>query len=184
MHPCARCCSRCTRGLRRRRKRLRRKLRPSSRHGWGDGVAGCVDHRINHGVDACTAPAPTAGKETALSKLGSSWVKIAEEGQTFQLSAPALVQYGADSGWTSKELSGTVTCDNATFGRDPLEYVVKACYVQPAPPAGTLLAQEGASFTVPAPTLVKYGADSRWITKSVTGTAACTNTFFGDDPAS
>jgi hypothetical protein len=149
------------------------------------GTDGLTASPVASTTESAPAPAsaPAAAKEAALSKLDSSWVKVAEEGQTFQLSSSKVVQYGANTGWTSKDLSGTVTCDNATFGRDPLEYVVKACYVQPAPAAGTVLAQEGASFTVPAPTLVKYGADSRWITRTIIGTAACTNTFFGDDPA-
>ncbi|CAN7713828.1 hypothetical protein LJR130_005929 [Variovorax sp. LjRoot130] len=140
---------------------------------------------------AASAVEPAADKEAELSKLDSSWVEVANEGQAFNLASLTEVQYGANSAWTSKMLAGTVVCNNATFGRDPLEYVAKACYVQtpPAPPpptapaAGTWLAEEGSSFTVPAPTLVKYGADSRWITQSVTGTAACTNTFFGGDPA-
>ncbi|WP_143684431.1 hypothetical protein [Variovorax sp. KK3] len=139
-----------------------------------------------------------AGKAAAeLGKPDASWVKVAEEGKSFKLSSSTAVQYGANSSWLTKQLSGTVVCNNATFGRDPIEYVAKACYAQTpsapsappapaapaAPVAGSSLAQEGGSFTVPAATLVKYGADSRWITRSVTGTAACTNAFFGGDPA-
>jgi hypothetical protein len=159
--------------------------------GGGSGPGG--GFALPQGTDApaaspapsATAPAaqPAAGKEAARGKLDASWVKVADEGHSFKLPASTLVQYGADSAWTTRELSGIVVCSNETFGRDPLEYVVKACYVQPAPAAGTALAREGVAFTVPAPTLVKYGADSRWITRTVTGTAECTNAFFGDDPA-
>jgi hypothetical protein len=34
-----------------------------------------------------------------------------------------------------------------------------------------------------APTVVRYGADTRWVQKTVNGTVACTNAFFGTDPA-
>ncbi|CAN7316276.1 hypothetical protein LJR290_001648 [Variovorax sp. LjRoot290] len=39
------------------------------------------------------------------------------------------------------------------------------------------------SFTVSSPTLVKDGADTRWVEKTVTDTAQCTNAYFGTDPA-
>ena len=53
----------------------------------------------------------------------------------------------------------------------------------PPPPAGTVLAQEGQTFTVATATPVRYGADTRWTQKTVTGTAGCSNAFFGTDPA-
>jgi hypothetical protein len=46
-----------------------------------------------------------------------------------------------------------------------------------------VLAPEGGTFTVSAETVVKYGADTRWITRTVTGTVSCTNAYFGSDPA-
>ena len=48
--------------------------------------------------------------------------------------------------------------------------------------AGAKLADEGGSFTVPAMTMVRYGAATSFVTKTVSGTAACTNEFFGSDP--
>lgn len=30
---------------------------------------------------------------------------------------------------------------------------------------------------------VRYGADTRWVQRTLTGTVSCTNTFFGSDPA-
>jgi hypothetical protein len=36
---------------------------------------------------------------------------------------------------------------------------------------------------VSAPTVVRYGADTRWVQKTVNGTVPCTNAFFGTDPA-
>ena len=34
-----------------------------------------------------------------------------------------------------------------------------------------------------APTLVRYGADTRFVQNTVNGTVPCTNAFFGSDPA-
>jgi hypothetical protein len=53
----------------------------------------------------------------------------------------------------------------------------------PAPAPGTVLAQEGGTFTASTETVVKYGVDTRWIIKTVTGTVSCTNAYFGSDPA-
>lgn len=49
------------------------------------------------------------------------------------------------------------------------------------PAAGTVLAQEGGSFTVAAATRVKYGAGTTWAERDFpAGTVACNNTTFGD----
>ena len=45
------------------------------------------------------------------------------------------------------------------------------------------LATEGGTFSVTGTQIVKYGAGSLWIRKSVSGTGQCTNEFFGTDPA-
>ena len=93
---------------------------------------------------AASAVEPAADKEAeALSKLDASWIKVANEGQTLNLPTLTVVQYGANSSWTSKNLSGTVACHNATFG-DPLQFVAKACYVQTPTPTPTPTPMAGA----------------------------------------
>lgn len=49
---------------------------------------------------------------------------------------------------------------------------------------GTLakLADEGGNFTVTGTGVVRYGAGTSFVEKSVTGAAQCTNEFFGSDP--
>ncbi len=44
------------------------------------------------------------------------------------------------------------------------------------------IAQENENFTVPSATLTRYGQGTTWIEKTVTGTATCSNTFYGSDP--
>lgn len=47
----------------------------------------------------------------------------------------------------------------------------------------TRIASEGQSFTVNGSQTVRYGAGSSWLTRSVTNSGQCTNSFFGGDPA-
>jgi hypothetical protein len=49
----------------------------------------------------------------------------------------------------------------------------------------TPIANEGQPFTVPASSIVRYGADTRWIERELPsgGAGQCTNAWFGSDPA-
>lgn len=47
----------------------------------------------------------------------------------------------------------------------------------------TTVALEGVAFTVPAGTIVFYGAGATWTSKVVNGAGTCDNAFFGGDPA-
>jgi hypothetical protein len=47
----------------------------------------------------------------------------------------------------------------------------------------TVVAQEGATFTVSGTQTVRYGTDTRWVEKTVAGSGSCTNAYFGTDPA-
>jgi len=45
------------------------------------------------------------------------------------------------------------------------------------------VASEGQSFSVTGTQTIRFGADTRWLVLSVSGAAACTNAYFGLDPA-
>ncbi|AKJ28350.1 hypothetical protein [Caldimonas brevitalea] len=45
------------------------------------------------------------------------------------------------------------------------------------------IANEYQSFTVQGTQTVRYGLDTRWVQKRVSGSGQCTNAFFGSDPA-
>ena len=60
-----------------------------------------------------------------------SWVKVADEFQTFTVSGTQTVRYGHGSTWVEKQLSGTVYCGNSTFG-DPLVGQRKQCELKQA----------------------------------------------------
>ena len=71
------------------------------------------------------------------------WVKVTDEGGTFQLAELKKVRFGAGSRWFQKSLVGTVKCTSVFFGRNPAPGVFKQCQVYqvvaaappPPPPA-------------------------------------------------
>ena len=143
----------------------------------------CVIGRRLIGVVAAALLAVVGTTATA----ATTWVRIAGENQSFTVSGTQTVRFGVDSSWVEKTVTGTGQCTNAYFGRDPAVGRGKACYVltfdsTAATPTWTRIAREGQSFTVSGTQTVRYGANSSWIQKSVTGTGQCTNAYFGRDP--
>ncbi len=119
---------------------------------------------------------------SAAATTGGSWTKVADENGGFTLSSTRLVRYGAGSSWIERSLSGTVSCSNATFG-DPIAGVAKECDLLDQPAASgswTKVADENGSFTLSSTRLVRYGAGSSWIERSLSGTVSCSNATFGD----
>ena len=114
----------------------------------------------------------------------TTWVKVADEWQTFFLSAPTRVRYGAGSTWIERDLpTGVASCTNGFFGEDPLVGIVKSCEAAQSAGAWVKLADEWQAFTLTQPTRVRYGFGSTWIELDLpAGQAFCTNTFFGNDP--
>jgi glucose/arabinose dehydrogenase len=118
-----------------------------------------------------------------------SWVRIAGEGQSFMVTGTQVVRYGAGANWVQKSVTGSGQCTNAYFGSDPAFGTVKSCELQttvtpPPPGAWTRIAVEGQAFNVGSTArTVRYGVDTRWRQRSVTGIGQCTNSFFGGDPA-
>ncbi len=58
----------------------------------------------------------------------TGWPMVASEGQKFTLVEPMIVRYGFTPAWVERTLSGTVTCNSATF-TDPAPGVTKRCVV-------------------------------------------------------
>jgi hypothetical protein len=133
-----------------------------------------------------TDPAPNVVK-SCVADTGTTatppGVTLAAEGGTFTVPTATVVSYGADTRWVQQTVIGTVSCTNAFFGTDPAPGTVKSCVAPAGTLTGTRLAVEGGTFTVATATVVSYGADTRWVQQTVTGTASCTNAFFGTDPA-
>jgi len=119
-----------------------------------------------------------------LAQTSTTWIKAADENRTFQLLQPTLVRYGAGTAWIERTLSGSISCTNQTFGRDPISGVAKSCQTAqaPAPTTWVKAVDENQAFRVLEPTLVRYGANTAWVERTLNGSISCSNQFFGRDP--
>ncbi len=123
------------------------------------------------------------------------WVYCADEGDTCTFSGTRTVRYGADGEYNYLEATGSISCNNSTFG-DPINGTVKQCHyssegtvptdtpVGPTPtvPSGEWVycADEGDTCTFSGTRTVRYGAGSSWNTLVATGSISCNNSTFGD----
>ncbi len=101
-----------------------------------------------------------------------------DEGLVFSVNPNTPIAYGAVGKFNYKIMSGSVTCDNATFG-DPDPGTGKSCYVF-APP---FRADESGTFSTSGLTPTYYGSGSNgdfMVSSATSGT--CSNSFFGADP--
>lgn len=138
------------------------------------------------------APAPADAQGT------STWTTCAQENSLCAFSATRTVRYGANGVWTVRQVTaakGGVSCSNGTFG-DPIRGVYKSCQLEtvtapapaptptPSPATGwTFCANEGSRCAFTGVRRVRYGADTRWVSRDVTassGGVSCTNSVFGD----
>jgi hypothetical protein len=136
------------------------------------------------GERAAADDAPERARAAAVA--AATWVQVAVERQTFTVTGTKTVRYGAGTRWVQRSVTGTATCSNGYFGSDPAYGVVKSCQVDtstPVPTGWTTVASERDAFSVSGTRIVRYGADVRWVQKSVTTSGLCTNGFFGSDPA-
>jgi hypothetical protein len=155
---------------------------------FGDAAPG-VD-KVCDVLDTSSSAVPGPGSPASPAPP-SNWTQVAVEGGSFSISGTRAVRYGARTSWVEKSVSGAATCSSAFFGIDPLYGVNKACFAAPTagsggaatPPSDWIkLADEGGSFTLNGTQPVRYGAQSSWIERTLQGTGACTNAFFGADP--
>ena len=119
----------------------------------------------------------------------SSWTTCAQEGQQCSFSGTRNVRYGANGSWTVRQISasgGGVQCSNSVFG-DPAPGTVKTCQLETVTTTTTTswthCASEGALCSFTGTRRVRYGADSRWVTRdisAVSGGVQCSNSVFGD----
>jgi Domain of unknown function (DUF4832)/Domain of unknown function (DUF4874) len=143
------------------------------------------------GGNSVPLPEELPSDDTTPVEATAVWTKIADEKASFTVSGTKTVRYGTDSRWVQKSVTGQGYCGSWFFGSDPASGVVKRCEVlsegaapNPEPTATwTKIANEKQNFTVSGTKTVRYGADSRWVQKSVTNSGYCGNDFFGSDPA-
>jgi hypothetical protein len=145
------------------------------------------------GAEPDTATGGESSTNRAQALAVNSWTAIANEYQTFDVATNSTVRYGAGDAWVQRSVSGRGVCSNEFFGADPALLVVKRCEVEsggssapaPAPAVGgwSYVAAEGAAFNVAGARPVRYGAGDAWLQRDVNNSGACSNDFFGADPA-
>lgn len=115
----------------------------------------------------------------------SEWLNCAAEGKTCAFSGTRQVRYGSATQFVTKTVAGSTVCSNAVFG-DPAPNVVKSCsyssttVTAATPVTWTSCSAEGGVCAVPGTRQVRYGANNIFVTKTVSGTVACSNSVFGD----
>ena len=125
---------------------------------------------------------PIVGVVKACYRVLPDYRRVAAEGGTLTGLNQTSVAYGANGSFTFKVLSGTVSCNNATFGYDPQVNVGKSCYT-PLFSVGPPIAEEGGAFNWTGG-METYGSglDGNYLQKSTFGVGPCTNAHFGGDP--
>lgn len=134
-----------------------------------------------------SAPAPAAPAPAPTSADG--WTGCASEGGNCTFSGTRQVRYGARDIYSYRTATGSIACNNGTFG-DPLFGVTKSCSFAPATttaaapaPAGsgwTTCAGEDSTCSFDGTRQVRYGANGVYVYKTVTGPVLCGNANFGD----
>lgn len=127
----------------------------------------------------------------AVAQTTTTWTTCAQENQLCAFTGTRTVRYGANSSWVSRTVAasgGGIQCSNAVFG-DPAPMVVKTCQLQNVTTTTTtstswpFCANENSLCAFSGTRNVRYGADTRWVTRSVSasgGGVLCSNAVFGD----
>ncbi len=140
---------------------------------------------------------------------GITWTQCASENGTCTVPSTMVVRYGANTSWFYRVVTGSIACNNSTWG-DPISGMAKACYYSPdgpTPTGGTgatntrtptrtrtstrtttgtggitwtQCASENGTCTFTGTMTVRYGAGSSWYYRVATGSIACNNATFGD----
>jgi hypothetical protein len=154
---------------------------------FGDPIHG-VAKTCSYSSSTTVAPTVTASS--------SSWIACAGEGSTCTFSGTREVRYGAGTSFVTKIFTGSVFCSNTMFG-DPAHGQLKTCSYSSdlattsstgttatvSSDGWTACAIEGGVCSLSGTHQIRYGANGYYLTKTVTGSIACTNTAFGGDPA-
>jgi hypothetical protein len=121
-----------------------------------------------------------------------AWTECAAESKVCRFSGTREVRFGSEGVYTSKIVTASTPCTTAVFG-DPARGLAKSCSyadVTTAAPAAaaktaaasawTPCAGEGAICLLSGTNRVRYGTETKNVTKVLTGPVTCSNATFGD----
>jgi hypothetical protein len=130
-------------------------------------------------------PVSQAQSGPSFSVQFGTWRTCAAENQTCRVPYPSVVRFGANGRYVTLHINRSVTCSRNVFG-DPIVGVRKQCQYQaigfpPRPqPTRMYCAQEGGVCYFRGTARIQYGADNRFITRTLSDDTRCTNAVFGD----
>lgn len=126
---------------------------------------------------------PLPGVKKRCLKGRKLYVSCAKEGETCRFTGAQIVAYGAGQRFAFKSATGSIACNNDTFG-DPAKGAAKKCYVVDSGdgPAGfTKCASENDQCELSGATrLVAYGADGVFTYRLASESFSCSDSVFGD----
>ncbi|WP_157604008.1 M66 family metalloprotease [Rhizobacter sp. Root1221] len=126
------------------------------------------------------APPAAAVPQAVAAAMVVNGPQIAMENRSFSFSGTKSVMYGADGKYLVANVTSQGTCSNAFFGSDPAPGIAKACYADLGWPQ---IATENLPLNFSGGKTVMYGADGKYYLATLTSPGACSNAFFGGDPA-
>jgi len=105
------------------------------------------------------------------------WSFCSDENATCAFTGTKRVRYGKRGKYKYGIFTGGVSCSNATFV-DPIEGVPKSCQISDE--LYTACAAEGQTCAFTGTKEVRFGANGQWVSRTATGSIACTPAIFGD----
>lgn len=121
----------------------------------------------------------------------STWTFCANENQQCVFTGTKQIRFGANDQYNFKTLTDGTPCTNAVFG-DPIPFTAKHCDIDnsgstpppppppPPPSTWTFCANENQQCGFTGTKDVRYGANTTFNVKTLTGGTPCTNAVFGD----
>jgi glucose/arabinose dehydrogenase len=156
--------------------------------GFARGLAACALLAVLGGCGGgADGDAQAGGDRAQPLAVAVPWSRVAVEGGSFVTTGTQTVRFGTGTSWLTRSVTGTGECTRAFFGGDPAVGIGKVCEVQ-AESSGprtiwARFAGETQAFALTGTQTVRYGVDTRWLTRSVTNNGICSSAFFGGDPA-
>ena len=127
------------------------------------------------------APAPVPGPIPTPPPT-TSWTFLGNEGAAVHVPVGSALRYGASSLYVYKTaVDASFTVSNEYFGSDPAPGVVKTCDFATAAsviPGFVKAGNQNEVFNVPASTTVRYGTETKYVDKVMSGTFTADNATF------
>lgn len=128
-------------------------------------------------ANAAVRSATIAAAAATSAPSTTQWTFCASENSACIFTGTQTVRYGAGTQFISKSFDWAASCSSTTFGSDPAPGVVKHCEVTST---WQYCSAENAQCAFGDTETVRFGANTTFVTQTLTGGAACSTASFGD----